>query len=70
VTQKGAKKMRRVLKLNQVHYDKVVGQKDEQSPFLRLADCLAGFIRDDVQGHRYTKELFLLLKQRGIITKV
>lgn len=70
LTKKGIEKMRRVLKLNQVQYDKIVGQKDEQSPFLRLADCFAGFIRDYVEGERYAKELFLLLEQRRIITEV
>lgn len=70
LTKKGREKMRLHLKHHQVKYDKIIGQKDEQSPFLRLADCFAGFIRDYIEGQRYAKELFLLLKQRGIITKV
>jgi hypothetical protein len=34
-----------------------VGLKDEQSTFLRLAGCFAGFILDYIEGQDYTKKL-------------
>jgi len=70
LTKKGIEKMRCELKRLQVKYDKIAGLKDEQNAFLRLADSFAGFIRDYLEGHPYTKDLFLLLKRRGIIAEV
>ncbi len=70
LTKKGSEKMRGHLKRHQIKYDKILGLKDEQSPFLRLADCFAGFIRDYIEEKRYTKGLFQLLEQRNIITRV
>jgi hypothetical protein len=70
LTKKGVEKMRYELKRLQVKYDKIVGLKDEQNAFLRLADSFAEFIRDYLEGRSYTKELFLLLKRRGIVTEL
>ena len=70
LTSKGREKIRRELKRLQVKYDNIVGLKDEQSAFLRLADCFAGFIRDYVEGQDYTKTLFRLLERRGIVAEV
>ena len=62
--------MRRELKRLQVKYDNIVGLKDEQSTFLRLADCFAGFIRDHIEGQDYTKKLFPLLERREIVSEI
>jgi Protein of unknown function (DUF3800) len=70
LTRKGIEKMRHELKRLHVKYDNIVGLKDEQSAFLRLADCFAGFIRDYIEGQNYTKKLFLALEKRGIVTEV
>ena len=59
--------MRTDLKQLQIRYDNIRGIKDEQSAFIRLADCMAGFIRDHYEKHHYTDELFDLFKRRGII---
>jgi hypothetical protein len=32
--------------------------KDEQSVFLRLADSMAGFIRDSIEEKPYAKKVF------------
>ena len=39
-------KVKKDLKDLKIKYDIIRGMKDEQSAFLRLADCMAGFIRD------------------------
>ena len=50
-----------------IKYDTIRGMKDEQSAFLRLADCMAGFIRDYIEEKPYADELFKLLQGRKII---
>ncbi|MBI3962617.1 MAG: DUF3800 domain-containing protein [Deinococcus sp.] len=39
-----------------IRFRKVVGMADEQSEFLRLADAVAGFLRDVAEGSPYTKD--------------
>ena len=63
-------KLRRYLKQLKVKYDSVRGMKDEQSAFLRLADALAGFVRDSIEDQPYTGRLFTLLKEKGIVSEV
>ena len=67
LTKKDTEKVRRDLKQLQVKYDNIRGMKDEQSVFLRLADCFAGFTRDYIENQAYAKGLFLRLKRREII---
>jgi|SRR5579872_4190209 len=69
LTRKDTEKVRRDLKQLQVKYDNIRGMKDEQSVFLRLADCFAGFIRDYIEKQSYAEELFKRLRKRGIITE-
>ena len=47
-------------KLRQFHFpiEKVTGKRDQSDPLLRLADALAGFIRDGIEGHSKVKLLF------------
>jgi hypothetical protein len=70
LTKKDAEKMRIVFKDLKVKYKNIRGMKDEQSVFLRLADALAGFVRDYMEGDKYTKDFFELLKERGMIQEV
>ncbi len=63
-------KLRKYLKQLKVKYDTVRGMKDEQTAFLRLADALAGFIRDCIEDQPYTGRLFVLLKEKGIVSEV
>ena len=67
LTKKDTEKMRRDLKQLQISYSNIRGMKDEQSAFLRLADCMAGFIRDYREKRPYSIELFTMLKRRGIL---
>jgi len=47
----------RELKGLKIKYRKIRGMKDEQSVFLRLADAMAGFLRDVSEKQAYTKKL-------------
>lgn len=51
-------------KLN-IHYNKVRGMKDEQSVFLRLADAVAGFMRDFFQKEKYAVEIMKEIKGKS-----
>ena len=67
LTKKDTEKIRSDLKRLKVKYDTICGMKDEQSAFLRLADCMAGFLRDYIEKKLYADELFKLLRGKKII---
>lgn len=67
LTKKDTEKVRIDLKQLKVKYDNIRGMKDEQSVFLRLADCFAGFIRDYIEKQLYAQELFKKLKEKEIV---
>ena len=48
---------------------KVRGMRDESDPLLRLADAIAGFVRDYLEGQEYTKE-FEWVFQKKILRKI
>lgn len=45
------------LKIFHIKYRKVRGLKEEASPFLRLADAIAGFLRDYIEDKKYAKKI-------------
>jgi hypothetical protein len=63
-------RVRRGLRQLGVRYKKVRGARDESSSLLRLADSLAGFLRDFEEGQGYTKEFFRRFMNRQIIRKL
>lgn len=67
LTKKDTEKVRIDLKRLRVTYDNIRGMKDEQSVFLRLADCFAGFIRDYIEKQPYAQDLFKKLIEKEII---
>ncbi len=58
------------LKKLRIHYKRVRGMRDEQSVFLRLADAMAGFLRDASEREAYTDPLIVDFRSQGIITEV
>ncbi|MBI5122797.1 DUF3800 domain-containing protein [Candidatus Roizmanbacteria bacterium] len=70
LTKKDTEKIRIDLKQLKVKYDNIRGMKDEQSVFLRLADCFAGFIRDYIEKQPYAQQLFKKLKEKEIVIEV
>jgi hypothetical protein len=55
------------LKSLKIKYDTIRGMKDEQSAFLRLADCMAGFMRDYIEKKPYADDLFKVLRGKKIV---
>ena len=49
---------------------KLRGRRDESSSLLRLADSMAGFIRDYEEGNRYAQDLYRRFENQRIITKL
>lgn len=57
----------RELKKLKIRYERIRGMKDEQNVFLRLADAVAGFIRDFEEKQLYTKSLYRKLREADCI---
>ena len=65
-----AQKVRNQLKLLRIHYRVIKGLKDEQSALLRLADSMAGFLRDCQEGKAYTGPHLKRLKRAALVIEV
>lgn len=61
--------VREELKKLKIKYRKIRGMKDEQSVFLRLADAMAGFLREATEGKEYTKTFAKRFKTSEIVTE-
>lgn len=61
--------VRKVLKERRVKYHKIRGMRDEQSAFLRLADAMAGFLRDVAEEQEYTRSFIKIFQDLKIVTK-
>lgn len=57
------------LKKLKIKYRKIRGMKDEQSAFLRLADAMAGFLREVYEGEEYAKQFIKRFEKAGIVTE-
>lgn len=53
-----------------VHVEKVRGVRDESNAIIRLADCIAGFVREYSQGSEYTKDLYKLGRENNTLSQV
>lgn len=49
---------------------KVRGARDESAALIRLADAVAGFVRDQIEGQEYTQALFEQGVAAGVIKEV
>jgi len=58
------------LKKLRVKYRKIRGMKDEQSVFLRLADAMAGFLREREENEIYTIDFIGKFETLGVITEI
>ena len=57
------------LKKLKIKYRNIRGMKDEQNIFLRLADAMAGFLRDNNENQLYTKTFMKRLQTSKIVTE-
>ena len=60
----------RELKGLKIKYRKIRGMKDEQSVFLRLADAMAGFLRDIREKQTYTMKLGDYFVKKMIVREI
>lgn len=62
--------VRKTLKVAGIRYRKLRGPRDQSLVFIRLADALAGFLRDYEEGQAYTRQLLNQFVKRGFIAKL
>lgn len=62
--------VRKELKKLKINYRKIRGMKDEQDAILRLADSIAGFLRDYVEEQHYTQEIMRKFREAKVIIEV
>lgn len=62
--------VRKELKKLKIHYKKIRGMKDEQDSILRLADSIAGLLRDHLEQQAYTKAILNKFKKAKVIIEV
>lgn len=55
------------MKKLKIRYKTIRGMKDEQSVFLRLADSMAGFVRDYIEQKPYAKKFFDRLEKQAML---
>lgn len=58
------------LRARHIHTEKVRGVRDETDEFIRLADALAGFIRDAREGQAYAQRLYTRILSEGIVIQL
>ena len=67
---KDREKVSRGLKSLHIRYRKIRGAKDESSSLLRLADSIAGFLRDYIEDKKYAQEIFRRFKLSNFIEEI
>lgn len=70
LNKKEMEKVRRELKKLKISYRKIRGMKDEQDAVLRLADSIAGFLRDYTEKQRYTQKIIRKFREAKVIIEV
>jgi hypothetical protein len=58
------------LRARRVLIEKVRGLRDESDEFIRLADAIAGFVRDARDGKKYAQELYKEAVRNGFIEEL
>lgn len=63
-------KFTRGLRKLHVKTTRAKGLKDEADEFIRLADAIAGFVRDGIEGDKIMKPLYKQALKKGIIREI
>ena len=58
------------LRVKKVHTEKVRGVRDESDEFIRLADAIAGFVRDYLEGRVYSIDFYHEALRKRIIERL
>lgn len=71
LSRKGRKKFAKGLRELKIKLRKVRGiRKEESDVFIRLADAIAGFVRDYLEKDKYAQTLYRKAKRQGIIKEI
>jgi len=64
------RKVVKIFRARRIHYKKVKGVRDQSNSIIRLADAMAGFIRDYKEGKIYAKKIFVRFRNRGFVKEI
>jgi len=53
-----------------IHVHKVRGARDQSDELIRLADAIAGDVRDSLEGDAIMRPLFAQAERRGVVREV
>ena len=67
LTKKDTEKIRIELRKLKIKYKNIRGMRDEQSVLLRLADSIAGFVRDYLEKKPYAEKFFKKFKNQEML---
>ena len=70
LNKKGIRQFAIGLRKLKIHARKVRGARDESEPLIRLADAIAGFLRDYLEKQNYTKKLYQKAIKQKIIEEI
>ncbi len=63
-------RFKKSLRQRQVNARKVRGARDESEPLIRLADAVAGFVRDFIEGQAYAAEYYEQAVKNGALREL
>lgn len=70
ISPKSALEVANVLKERRIRYRKVRGVRDESNAWIRLADAIAGFIRDAHENKAYAQRIYAYFRQQGFLREI
>ena len=60
----------RIIRKNGIFVDKIRGMRDQSSSLIRLADTVAGIVRDAEEGNAKLQTVVNELEQKGVISEI
>ncbi|MFN0107213.1 MAG: hypothetical protein ACKVZH_00030 [Blastocatellia bacterium] len=63
-------RFKKSLRRRQINTRKVRGVRDESEPLIRLADAVAGFVRDFIEGQPYAAEWYEKAVASGVLREL
>lgn len=63
-------KVSKLMKIFNIKYAKIRGARDESEPVLRLADSIAGLVRDAEEKNDFFEKLLLSMKVHEVISEI
>lgn len=70
LSRSGRRRLASGLRRLRIKVRKVRGARDQSEIFIRLADAMAGFVRDYLEGEKYAKEFYRKAVERKVIQEI